>query len=43
MACKFKVSKEKGMVGELLYSPPAMNQSFKNLLTVRGWEESRVN
>jgi hypothetical protein len=41
-ACKTKVSKEKGMEGSILYSPPAMNESFKALLSTRGWKESRV-
>ena len=42
-ACKTKVSKEKSMIGKLLYSPIDMNVSFKNLLTEAGWQESRVN
>ena len=42
-ACKTKVSKEKGMVGKLLYGPKDMNKSFSGLLTERGWAESRVN
>lgn len=42
-ACKTKVSKEKGMVGKLLFSPIAMNAEFKTLLRVRRWEESRVS
>jgi hypothetical protein len=42
-ACKTKVSKEKGMVGKLLYSPIDMNQRFKELLGAEGWHESRVN
>lgn len=41
-ACKTKVSKEKGMVGDILFSPKEMNISFKNLLCGRGWSESRV-
>jgi len=41
--CKTKVSKEKSMLGKLLYSPIDMNESFKNLLSGAGWEESRVN
>lgn len=41
-ACKTKVSKEKGMEGDMLFSPPAMNESFKTLLTGKGWDESRV-
>jgi len=42
-ACKTKVSKEKTMSGELLYSPIAMNSAFANLLSQLGWSESRVN
>jgi hypothetical protein len=42
-ACKTKVSKEKTMLGELLYSPKGMNSAFSNLLAERGWTESRVN
>jgi len=42
-ACKTKVSKEKGMVGNLLYSPIAMNKAFSKLLADKNWTESRVN
>ncbi len=42
-ACKTKISKEKGMVGKQLYSPIAMNDSFKKLLRARHWGESRVS
>lgn len=42
-ACKTKVSKEKGMVGKLLYSPIDMNSHFKKLLSEAGWNESRVS
>jgi len=41
--CKTKVSNEKGMVGKLLYSPIAMNESFKSLLRESEWNESRVS
>lgn len=40
--CKTKVSKEKTMAGKVLYSPVAMNQSFKELLAGKKWEESRI-
>jgi hypothetical protein len=40
--CKTKISKEKSMKGKVLYSPIAMNSSFKKLLTNRAWKESRV-
>lgn len=42
-ACKTKVSKEKGIVGKLLYSPVAMNTEFRGLLRAKNWEESRVS
>jgi hypothetical protein len=41
--CKTKVSKEKTMKGELLYSPIDMNAAFKKLLRTKHWEESRVS
>lgn len=41
--CKTKVSKEKGMVGKLLYSPIDMNANFKELLSSAKWNESRVS
>ena len=41
-ACKTKISKEKTMAGKVLYSPVAMNQSFKTLLGGKKWGESRV-
>ncbi|MEA1958052.1 MAG: BglII/BstYI family type II restriction endonuclease [Chloroflexota bacterium] len=41
--CKTKVSKEKTMKGELLYSPIEMNAAFKKLLRAHNWEESRVS
>lgn len=41
--CKTKVSKEKNMKGELLYSPIDMNQSFKDKLTNLGWNEDRFS
>ena len=41
--CKTKKSKEKGIIGKLLYSPIDMNAEYKKLLTSAGWEESRVN
>ena len=41
-ACKTKVSKERGMEGNMLFSPPAMNEKFKQHLDAKGWRESRV-
>jgi hypothetical protein len=40
--CKTKVSKEKGMIGRLLYNPAALNLEFKSRLESKGWCESRV-
>lgn len=42
-ACRTKVSKEKGMIGELKFSPIEMNAHFQTLLNKRGWNESRVS
>ena len=42
-ACKTKVSKEKTMTGDVLFSPIDMNKAFSALLTDRSWKESRVN
>lgn len=41
--CRTKISKEKTMKGELLYSPIDMNTEFNRLLRKKSWEESRVN
>ena len=41
--CLTKVSKEKRMVGKLLYSPIDLNAEFKRLLRDKSWNESRVN
>ena len=38
-----KVSREKTMLGKLLYSPPELNKTFKALLNKKGWEERSVN
>ena len=40
-ACKTKVSKEKTMLGRLLYSPTDMNKAFVRGLGERGWSERR--
>jgi hypothetical protein len=42
-ACKTKVSKEKTMAGDLLYSPIAMNRCFQSALEKLKWQESRVS
>ncbi|MXY76780.1 MAG: restriction endonuclease [Acidimicrobiia bacterium] len=38
---KTKVSREKRTRGKVLYSPKAMNETFKNGFWVRGWRERR--
>jgi hypothetical protein len=41
--CRTKVSKERTMTGELLYSPIDMNAAFKRHLRGKSWAESRVS
>ncbi|MER3559439.1 MAG: hypothetical protein C4336_08380, partial [Armatimonadota bacterium] len=41
--CRTKVSKEKTMKGELLFSPIDMNAAFKRLLRTKGWQENRIS
>lgn len=41
--CRTKVSKEKRMQGEFLYSPKDINGLFKDLLLQNGWKEKRVS
>lgn len=38
--CKTKVSKEKTKMGQLLYSPPDINEQFRKQLNSKGWNES---
>lgn len=40
--CRTKESRERTMIGRMLYSPAAMNQQFKDLLNERGWTEDRT-
>lgn len=40
-ACKTKVSREKTMRGKQLYSPDAMNRSFKKGFEELGWEQRK--
>ncbi len=40
--CKIKKSKEKTMVGKILYSPVALNTAFKGGFNKRGWENQKV-
>jgi len=42
-ACRTKVSKEKTMLGRLLYSPVALNRCFAQTLKERNWQESRTS
>jgi len=41
--CRTKVSKEKTMKGNLLFSPIDMNAEFKRLLRTKAWKENRVS
>lgn len=41
--CRTKVSKEKTMLGRMLYSPDCLNERFDDLFTEDGWEESRTS
>ncbi len=42
-ALKTKESKEKGKLGNLLYSPVRINEAFKSQFARRNWKESRTN
>ena len=37
-----KVSKEKTMPGEMLYSPPSLNRAYKEKFNSLGWHEFRI-
>lgn len=41
--CRTKESKEKRMMGRMLYSPTDMNACFRTELKSRGWDESRTS
>lgn len=41
--CKTKISKEKTMVGKLLYSPEDLNACFSDGLNKLNWKESRTS
>ncbi len=41
--CKTKISKEKTMVGKMLYSPGQMNTEFKSEFNNKDWHESRTS
>lgn len=40
--CKTKISREKTMSGKVLYSPPSLNQAFKDRFMERGWAHHKV-
>jgi len=42
-ACKTKISEEKTMIGQVLYSPTDMNEAFCTQLRKLKWFESRVS
>lgn len=42
-ACRTKVSKEKRMMGKVLYSPDALNNRFKSEFKDRGWTGERTD
>jgi hypothetical protein len=42
-ACRTKVSREDGKVGNLLFAPIDMNRGFSDALNAKGWCESRVS
>ena len=41
-SCRVKRSKEKTMLGKLLYSPEELNKSFRKLFSQRGWRKRRI-
>ncbi len=41
-SCKTKESKEKTMLGKIIYSPPALNNKFKEQFAARGWVNYKV-
>ncbi len=40
--CKTKISYEKTMRNRVLYSPPALNEAFKEQFKIRGWLNHKV-
>jgi len=42
-SCKTKESRERGMVGKMLYSPIDMNSAIRKAFESRGWSEERVS
>jgi hypothetical protein len=41
--CRTKISRERGMVGDVLYSPKDMNRAMRDGFQKRKWQESRVS
>lgn len=41
--CKTKISKEKGMVGKILFSPAELNKALRERFKKKSWKESRVS
>ena len=39
---KTKISKEKTMPGQMLYSPPSLNKEYKNKFNALDWHEYRI-
>ena len=42
-AFRTKISKEKGMLGKELFSPPAMNAAYDEAFKEQGWSEQRTS
>ena len=42
-ACRTKESREKGMIGKMLFSPPHLNRRFHEEFERREWHESRTS
>ena len=42
-SCRTKISQEKTMKGQVLYSPKMLNQEFEARFDAKGWQESRTS
>lgn len=40
--CRNKISKEKSMMGKLLYAPEGLNKAFEGSFQIHGWSRSRT-
>lgn len=40
--CRTKISREKTMPGKVLYSPDALNESFRREFEARGWQKHKI-